>query len=174
MKHHIPSTSVSSIQFCPYEDILGVGHSQGFSSLIIPGAGEANFDAREANPYETLQQCRENEVHMLLDKLQPGMITLDPETIGKLDPRSKDTRKFEQPETIREEGSEEGKLKDKQRGKNSAMKRYLRKKTKNIIEERKIRLEAMAKKEKELKEGKTGKGDSTLPPVLARFAKKHD
>lgn len=157
MKHHIPSTSISSLRFCPYEDILGVGHSQGFSSLIIPGAGEANFDAREANPYETLQQRRETEVHMLLDKLQPGMITLDPDTIGKLDPRSKDTRKFEDPETRRDEAGEEGKLKNKQRGKNSALKRYLRKKTKNIIEERRIRLEAMARKENEVKEGQRTK-----------------
>src|SRR5277367_3367713 len=39
--------------------------------------------------------------------------------------------------------------KEKARGKNSAMKRFLRKKTKNIIDERRLRMEALRKKEKE-------------------------
>ena len=54
MKHRLSSGSqVSSIKFSPYEDVLGVGHSQGYSSLVIPGSGQANFDAYEANPFET-------------------------------------------------------------------------------------------------------------------------
>jgi U3 small nucleolar RNA-associated protein 7 len=66
-------------------------------------------------------------------------------------------------------------LKDKSRGKNSAMKRYLRKRSKNIIDERKLRMEAIRKKEKEGRERKAnGKEEIQLPPVLARFAKKND
>jgi len=64
-------------------------------------------------------------------------------------------------------------LKDKARGKNSAMKRYLRKRSKNIIDERTLRLEAIRKKEREERERKVnGKEEKKLPPVLSRFEKK--
>jgi U3 small nucleolar RNA-associated protein 7 len=54
MKHRLSSgNQVSALMFAPYEDVLGVGHTNGYSSLVIPGSGEANFDAYEANPFET-------------------------------------------------------------------------------------------------------------------------
>lgn len=54
MKHKVAQGSqVSSLKFIPYEDVLGVGHYQGYSSIVIPGSGEANFDAYEANPFAT-------------------------------------------------------------------------------------------------------------------------
>jgi len=57
MKHRLNNGSqVSGLMFAPYEDVLGVGHSLGYSSLVIPGSGEANFDAYEANPFETKRQ----------------------------------------------------------------------------------------------------------------------
>ena len=66
-------------------------------------------------------------------------------------------------------------MKDKARGKNSATKRYLRKRSKNIIDERKLRMEAIRKKQKEERERKvSGKEETKLPPVLARFEKKND
>jgi U3 small nucleolar RNA-associated protein 7 len=55
------------------------------------------------------------------------------------------------------------------RGRNSAMKRYLRKHSKNIIDERRMRIEATMKKNKEEKERKVTAKEKKLPPVLARF-----
>jgi U3 small nucleolar RNA-associated protein 7 len=98
MQHHIPSSRVTSLQFCHFDDILGVGHTTGFASLIVPGAGEPNFDAREADPYETSKQRQETEVRSLLDKIQPGMIALEPDFIGNVDRASKDIRKKERDE----------------------------------------------------------------------------
>jgi U3 small nucleolar RNA-associated protein 7 len=55
----------------------------------VPGSGEANFDTFEANPYQTRKQRREHAMHSLLEKLQPDMITLDPNAFGLMDKESK-------------------------------------------------------------------------------------
>jgi U3 small nucleolar RNA-associated protein 7 len=51
MKYKAASV-VSAVKFLPYEDVLAIGHATGYSSIVVPGAGEANFDAFEANPFE--------------------------------------------------------------------------------------------------------------------------
>lgn len=178
MAHDIPSETVSSLYFCPFDDLLGVGHTNGFTSLIVPGSGEPNFDAREINPYQTSKQRQETEIRSLLDKLQPEMISLDPEFIGNIDLRPKEVRRKALEEEDAEErgtgtGMGEGKEKKKAKGKNSAMKRYLRRKTKNVIDERAMRMEAVRKREREEREGK-GQVATKLPPVLSRFERKGD
>lgn len=75
---------VSDVYFSNYEDVLGVGHRGGFTSLLVPGSGEPNFDSYEANPFMSKTQQREMEVKMLLDKLSPDMIGLDPTSLAKV------------------------------------------------------------------------------------------
>lgn len=83
MQHSLPEGGhIRSLAFCPFEDVLGIGHDLGFASIVVPGSGQAAIDTYAANPYETTKQRREATVQRLLDKIQPDMIVLDPDSIG--------------------------------------------------------------------------------------------
>jgi len=77
--------SVGCVRFRPYEDVLCAGHSYGLSTIIVPGAGEPNFDSFEANPFMNPKQRQEAEVQTLLQKLSPDMIALDASFVGTVD-----------------------------------------------------------------------------------------
>ena len=183
LTHNLPQSAPLHLRFCPFEDVLGVGHANGFTSLVVPGAGEPTFDTNEVDPYEGKSRRREREVHSLLDKLQPDMITLDPDLLGRLDtrasrgagidsaappsggaarapdgtPYARLTRaqrlqldgnvetdadgELDNDVTERPAKADRGvKEKNKARGRNSAMKRYLRKKRQNVVDANTVRL----------------------------------
>ena len=128
--HIIPGQSISSVKFCPFEDILGVGHSNGFDSILVPGSGEPNFDSLGSNPFITKRQRQESEVHSLLDKLPPETIGLDPGIIGCV---SRDHQKETVPSILDLRGKKSDKKKTRTK---TSLKRYLKKKS-NIIDEHK-------------------------------------
>jgi U3 small nucleolar RNA-associated protein 7 len=167
---------VERVRWCPFEDVLGIGHDKGFSSILVPGAGEPNFDALEANPYENAKQRQEAEVKSLLNKLQPEMISLNPDFIGTLDTASHEQRMKEK-DLDRKTGAEAErerieKLKNRGRGKNSSLRKYLRKKgNKNVVDEHKVRVMEMREEQRRrAKEAKEGRMREELGPALARFA----
>ena len=138
MKSLLSSVAVTSVRFRPYEDSLVIGHSHGVTSIVVPGAGEPNFDSFEANPFINQKQRREDEVQTLLNKLSPDMIAIDSEFIATVD---KDTIQLakEQNEIFYGAnqtlmGKDKKKIRNKMRGKNKISKK-LKIKYKNIIEE---------------------------------------
>jgi len=132
-----PGRTVTGVRFRPYEDVCGIGTSSGFGSILVPGAGYANFDSFEANPFENKKQRREKEVRSLLEKLQPDTIMMDPNRIGNVDKAV--VAKYQE-EVLKEKADEEAAtkktLKKKMRGKNKAGKRAKRKNLATAKEQR--------------------------------------
>ena len=167
---------VERVKWCPFEDILGISHDSGFSSTIIPGAGEPNFDALEHNPYENSKQRQEAEVKSLLNKLQPEMISLNPDFIGSLDSASNQQRQLEK-DLDRKTGVEAERervedLKNRGRGKNSSLRKFARKRgNRNVVDEHKMRVvELREEQRKQSRAAKEGEKMGELGPALGRFA----
>ncbi|KAI8807905.1 WD40-repeat-containing domain protein [Cladochytrium replicatum] len=151
MAHAQDGLPVEDLNFCPYEDILGLSYSKGIRSLIVPGSGEPNFDTLEANPYQTKTQQRENEVQMLLQKIQPEMISLNPDFVGTVDKNAaeveKEAARFEMEANMKKLGP--AAVKYKMRGRSAAKKRY-EIKQRGIISAKSLRREALIPSKKGL------------------------
>ncbi|KAL7109256.1 hypothetical protein ACP275_06G164500 [Erythranthe tilingii] len=170
---------IRNVSFRPYEDVLAIGHSMGWSSILIPGSGEANFDTWVANPFETRKQRNEKEVRSLLDKLPPETIMLDPTKIGSVRPNRKKVKPTKQEKDAELESAVEG-----------AKGRPMKKKTKgrskpSKVARKKQEIVAMAKKpfldeqsrdiemsKKKRKRNEVGEDQLLLPKSLQRFSKK--
>jgi U3 small nucleolar RNA-associated protein 7 len=175
LRHDFQGSQVRSVRFRPFEDILGVGHDNGFNTLIVPGSGEANFDAFEANPYQTTKQRREATVHALLEKLQPDMIQLDPTNIGRIDRAPMEIIMKERKlaaEANAAASGKEVKVKKKMRGRNKIGKR-IKKKHQNIVtKERMLRREAIEQKRRQERQAKEEAKKDTDGGALSIFKRK--
>lgn len=90
MKHKVPASMVQHLEFCPFEDVLGIGHARGVSSILIPGSGIASYDSRLPNPYFKEKDSADFNVRNLLEKIPHDMISLDPSAVGTTGTRIKD------------------------------------------------------------------------------------
>ncbi|KAL6082392.1 hypothetical protein STEG23_021547 [Scotinomys teguina] len=97
---HRLSGHVHGLQFCPFEDVLGVGHSGGFTSMLVPGSAEPNFDGLENNPYRSRKQRQEWEVKALLEKVPAELICLDPRALAEVDVVTLEQQKKERIERL--------------------------------------------------------------------------
>jgi U3 small nucleolar RNA-associated protein 7 len=132
---HKTNYAINSARFIPYEDFMGLGTSNGIETIAIPGAGLANYDSFVANPYITRKQRAEQEVHSLLEKLRPDMITLNPHVPGTVDKASQEVieREFkEEQEAAAAERREKKKRSDK---KTKKIERVHDKKTRDRIKD---------------------------------------
>lgn len=165
-KSLLSSILTTCVKFRPYEDVLCIGHSHGLSTIVVPGAGEPNFDTFENNPFMNSKQRREVEVQSLLHKLDPTMITLDSSFIGTID---KDHRslQLEHNEIFSNANKSETSKKErnKKRGRNKISAK-LRRKQKNVIDSQTIKLQEKLKHDKEMKKETV----QTKKTVLDRFS----
>jgi U3 small nucleolar RNA-associated protein 7 len=139
MTHNIPfGGRIRHLSFVPFDDVLGIGHDAGYSSILIPGAGEANYDTFEANPFETKKQRREVTVTRLLEKLQPEMITLDPQQFGVVTKSERERHQEDLKVSLQANapGMDWAAAKQEKRKKRGAKKR---KTQQNVVDKRRVR-----------------------------------
>ncbi|XP_053480554.1 WD repeat-containing protein 46 [Ictalurus furcatus] len=175
MAHRVRG-SVWGVGFCPFEDVLGIGHGEGFTSMIVPGAGEPNFDALDVNPYRSIKQRQEWEVKALLEKVQPELIGLDPGLLGKVDQATFEQKHKERVEALGYDplANEKFKPRFKKRGKSTAGAVEKRKKKVGHEDQRDVirkTVEERMEREKERKERSKQLAEQAGKTALARFKK---
>ncbi|TMS16119.1 WD repeat-containing protein 46 [Larimichthys crocea] len=176
MAHRVRG-AVWGLHFCPFEDVLGVGHGGGFTSMLVPGAGEPNFDGLDANPYRSVKQRQEWEVKALMEKIQPELISLDPTQLGQVDRATFEQRHQDRVQALGFDPLAKGKFipKHKKKGRSSAGSVEKRKKQVAHEDQRDVIRKTVEDKmtiEKERKERKkTTAALSNQKSALDRFKK---
>lgn len=182
LSHRLVNGTLEDLKFCPYEDVLGLGHSHGMGTILVPGSGEPNFDSYVANPFQSKRERREQEVHQLLDKLQPETIVLDPDYVGRVlqEPaevqKQKQLQEAEANRARKKEQEAKNDSKSRMKGKNRPSKKHRKKQT-NIIEEKRpevlkrMQEAEQRKKEQERRdrEAQVAARVAAAPRALARF-----
>ncbi|KAL7418157.1 NUC141 domain-containing protein [Mrakia frigida] len=206
----LPGKQIKDVKFCPFEDVLGVGHSEGFTTLLVPGSGEPNFDSGEGDMFESAKRRREREVREVMEKIQPDLITMDPTSIGGLapgrrvsnhvvpgtkatpfsklprierlrandaleDPPEEDDGMDDKDEDESKATTPEEKEKMRMRGRGKTLKRFLRKKKKNVIDPATVAIKEKLKAEREKKErARNPKAGDDETGALSRFGRRHE
>ena len=149
---------VCSVRFRPFEDVCGIGHANGVSSIVVPGSGEPALDTSEyhTNPMEDAKQRRETEVRSLLDKLLPDMICIEDATTNvggmeEYDPTIRLEKLREKQDLANSSTQQKAKVKNKKRGR-SKIQTKLRTRQRSVIDHKTIRLQQAAEEEKLVKE----------------------
>lgn len=169
---HRLSGNVHGLQFCPFEDVLGVGHSGGITSMLVPGAAEPNFDGLENNPYRSRKQRQEWEVKALLEKVPAELICLDPRALAEVDVTTLEQQKKERIERLGYDPDAKAAFqpKAKQKGRSSTASLVKRKKKVMDQEHRdKVRQSLEQQQQKKKKQDKAKPG--ARPSALDRFVR---
>ncbi|XP_018617826.2 WD repeat-containing protein 46 isoform X1 [Scleropages formosus] len=175
MAHRVRG-AVWGAQFCPFEDVLGIGHGEGFTSMIVPGAGEPNFDGLDSNPYRSVKQRQEWEVKALLEKIQPELISLDPDQLCKVDRATWEQRHQERVKQLGYDPLAKEKFTPRHKGKGRSSSGNIEKRKRQVAHEDQRELirqtvEEKLAKEKEIKEKEKKKAQQGQRSALDRFKK---
>lgn len=182
MVEQFPTRPVSYLDFCPFEDLLAVGHESGMDAMIVPGAGEPTFDVSAPHPYETSKIRREAEVRDLLDKLPPETISLDVNVIGGVD-KDPTARLAEMRQRLEKEHAlqREKSLRRKRAKGRGKISKKLKRKQQNVVDAKRIELQEKLRQERLQEKRKNRKASEraeldgiAIQPALKRFYKKQN
>ncbi|KAG1719110.1 WD40-repeat-containing domain protein [Suillus paluster] len=170
LTHPIPHRPLTSVRFCPFQDILTIGHNAGLSSILVPGI-QPDMIALDLDFVGSLAPTTKlttavNDTHDVPFGRLPRLERL------RIQGKADETELVDDDEDAAEgEGdkndkpqSRAEKEKRKMRGKGKSVKRYLRKQRKNVIDPTAQREEKRVAKAIE-----KGQMEARQPSALDRF-----